>query len=80
MNALRIGALSAASPVRSPASTQAYGCKAFDNAVRLISKLIARTVGRLTEFTVLRKRSAISENDGGELFHPEEERSCLMFN
>jgi hypothetical protein len=79
-HALRIGVLSAAPPVRSPASTQAYGCKALDNAVRLISKLIAHTVRRLTEFTILRKRSAISENDGGELFHPEEERSCLMFN
>jgi hypothetical protein len=38
--ALRIGALSAAPPVRRPASAQAYGCKALDNAVRLISKLI----------------------------------------
>ena len=54
--------------------------KRLTNAVRLISKLIAHTGRRLTEFTVLRKRSAISENDGSELFHPEEERSCLMFN
>jgi hypothetical protein len=40
----------------------------------------SQTVRRLTELTVLRKRSAISKNHGGELFHPEEERSCLMFN
>jgi hypothetical protein len=51
---LRIVALSAAPPVRSPASTQPTAAKHLT------------TVRRLTEFTVLRRRSAISENNGGE--------------